>query len=251
MECKWCKSFVQDKNFCSRTCQNRFISSKNDYKAIAIKLTKPIVLLNCSRCQTEFKSDGKKIFCGRSCAASFNNENRTKESRIRQSHLMKQKFLKGEIKTCFKPTVKLNKICPFCAQEFEITVSHKKQIFCNIKCKRNFQSQNNEYQHYKNRCKFKFSLNSFPGEFDFKLIETFGWYSPTNKKNNLQGVSRDHILSISDGWKNKIPPEIISHPANCQLLLQTKNASKHKLSSISLDDLNLKIKEWDLKYLNY
>jgi hypothetical protein len=251
MECKWCNFFVQDKNFCSRTCQNRFISSKNDYKTIANKLTKPVVLLKCLKCQTEFKPDGKKKFCGRSCAASFNNENRTKESRLKQSKTIKQKFLRGEIKIPLKIVERYQKICLFCNQEFKVIKSLIKQEFCNIKCKRSFQSQNNEYQHYKNRCKFKFSLNSFPNEFDFKLIETFGWYSPNNKKNNLQGVSRDHILSISDGWKNKIPPEIVSHPANCQLLLQSKNASKHKSSSITLEELEIKIKEWDLKYSTY
>jgi hypothetical protein len=85
-------------------------------------------------------------------------------------------------------------------------------------------------------------------EFDFYLVEKHGWYSPTNKKNNLSGVSRDHILSVKDGFDNGIPPHIISHPANCRLMIHTENISKNCSSDITYEELLEKIKKWDEKY---
>ena len=96
--------------------------------------------------------------------------------------------------------------------------------------------------------KFNFNLASYPEEFDFPLIKEFGWYSPTNKKDNLGGVSRDHILSVRFGFLNNIDPKIIAHPANCQLLLHSDNISKNHRSHISLEDLLLKIEKWEKKY---
>lgn len=42
-------------------------------------------------------------------------------------------------------------------------------------------------QQYRNRCSFKFHIGDFEDEFDFNLIKNNGWYSPLNKKNNLNG----------------------------------------------------------------
>lgn len=84
--------------------------------------------------------------------------------------------------------------------------------------------------------------------FDFSIIEKYGWYSPSNKRNNLGGVSRDHIYSVMEGFKNNIDSKILSHPANCQLMIHNDNISKGNKSSITLEELLEKIKEWDKKY---
>jgi hypothetical protein len=39
----------------------------------------------------------------------------------------------------------------------------------------------NDFKIYKAETKFKFGLNDYPDEFDFTLIERYGWYSPSNK----------------------------------------------------------------------
>ena len=88
----------------------------------------------------------------------------------------------------------------------------------------------------------------YPEEFDFNLIEQYGWYKAKNRGNNPNGVSRDHIYSIEEGYKNLIDPYIISHPANCMLIQQRKNASKHIKSNISIERLIEKIKQWNEKY---
>lgn len=79
-------------------------------------------------------------------------------------------------------------------------------------------------------------------------MQNIGWYKAKNKGNNLNGVSRDHIISVKYGFENNIDPKIISHPANCQLLRHNDNVSKGKNNHITLQELLLKIEEWDKKY---
>ena len=67
--------------------------------------------------------------------------------------------------------------------------------------------------------------------------------------NFLTGCSRDHLYSVSDGYKNKIDPKIISHPANCEIIPHRKNQNKHKTSSITLDELKERIKKFNIKHV--
>jgi hypothetical protein len=52
------------------------------------------------------------------------------------------------------------------------------------------------------------------------------------------------MYSVRDGFINNIDPEIIKHPANCQLMLHNENNSKNYNSSITIDDLIERIKNW-------
>lgn len=99
---------------------------------------------------------------------------------------------------------------------------------------------------YRQLCEFKFSLNDYPDKFDFELIEKYGWYSASNRSNNINGVSRDHIYSIKNGFINNVDPKIMSHPANCRLILHRDNQKKKNKSNISLNELKEKIKHWDV-----
>jgi len=100
------------------------------------------------------------------------------------------------------------------------------------------------YKEYSQMCRFKFTLEEYPKEFDLNLIKEYGWYN----KDNPNGVSRDHMLSISYGWKRNIPPRIIKHPANCQLMLYETNRDKGWRSSLNLGKLLERIKDWNRKY---
>ena len=91
-------------------------------------------------------------------------------------------------------------------------------------------------------------MNTYPNEFDFSLIEKNGWYKAKNHGDNLNGVSRDHMYSIMEGFRNNIDPDIISHPANCKLLLHNDNVSKSDNCSITIDELKKRINEWENKY---
>lgn len=101
---------------------------------------------------------------------------------------------------------------------------------------------------YRQLCEFNFSLNEYPNEFDFTLIEKYGWYRAKNRGNIPNGVNRDHMYSVKDGFINKINPKIISHPANCKLLLHKDNIKKKDNSSITLNELLKKIEIWNKKY---
>jgi len=103
--------------------------------------------------------------------------------------------------------------------------------------------------HYRMCCVFKFNLADYPEEFDFSLIEEHGWYSAKNRGNNLNGVSRDHIVSVKYGYQNNIDPNIISHPANCRLMLHGSNVSKGEKCGMTVEQLKEKIRQWDEKYL--
>jgi len=100
---------------------------------------------------------------------------------------------------------------------------------------------------YRQLCLFKFSLNDYPDKFDFSLIEKYGWYKAKNRGNNLEGVSRDHMFSVYDGYKQGILPYYISHPANCQLLPHKLNNVKKRNSSITFEELLKRIEEWNKK----
>ena len=148
-----------------------------------------------------------------------------------------------------KTSLKQNKELKYCLNcKSSLT---KNKFYCNIKCKQEHKRTDmSDFVKYKLDCQFKFNLSDFPNEYDFSLIEEYGWYSPKNKKDNLFGVSRDHMFSIREGYNLGIGPKIISHPANCQLLPHSKNVSKHKKCSISLEDLLTKIENFNKKY-NY
>lgn len=109
-------------------------------------------------------------------------------------------------------------------------------------------SKSEGLERYRQLCEFKFNLSNYPEEFDFNLIKKHGWYKAKNRGNNLNGVSRDHMVSIKFGYINKINPQIISHPANCRLVLHTENQKKRSKCIIKIGELLERIKCWDKKY---
>jgi len=100
------------------------------------------------------------------------------------------------------------------------------------------------YKEYRQQCRFKFDPDEFVEEFDLEMIEDFGWYGPDNPT----GVSKDHMLSISYGWKEHIPPAVIRHPANCRLMIFEDNRRKGRRSSVNYAGLLSRIQTWSEKY---
>lgn len=100
---------------------------------------------------------------------------------------------------------------------------------------------------YYKQCQFNFD----PYRYDFipgyPLLMDYGIYHPINNPN---GVCRDHMLSKAFGWSNQIDPIIISHPANCQFLLNNDNIKKNSDSWISFEDLQERISQWDSRRLS-
>ena len=98
-----------------------------------------------------------------------------------------------------------------------------------------------EKELYYRQCQFSFGFR-YPQIQGYNLIKQYGIFSPTS---NIDGVSRDHIISIIYGWENKIPPEMISHPANCQIVRHIDNIRKSTRCSITVEELANRIKLWE------
>ena len=52
------------------------------------------------------------------------------------------------------------------------------------------------------------------------------------------------MISRNYGWLNNIPPEVIAHPANCEMIIQSNNTSKGTKCSITLEELYERIEHW-------
>lgn len=209
------------------------VQLKMNRLGLKVKFKSNILCKNCGNSFEGYVRE-KRLFCSKSCAASFNNTKRN------HTDLTKNKISK-KIKSLLKKDKNItiqNRKCKIC-NNFNIT--KKRKSICD-QCKIDY------YDFYRMECRFNFSVFDFPNEFDLHLVEEYGWYSPTNKRNNLKGISKDHMYSVMDGYLNKIPVEIISHPANCKLLLFSDNSKKKNNSSISIEQLNKRIIDWNLKY---
>lgn len=137
-----------------------------------------------------------------------------------------------------------------------IFYSKRKKKFCSKQCKNAYTKKLNAkgkdfWKIYRSQCAFTFNLKDFPEEFDFESIKKFGWYTAFNRGDNVNGVSRDHMLSCKEGYELLIDPYLISHPANCELIQQSKNASKSIKSSLTLEQLIERVKKWNAKYGTY
>jgi len=260
MNCKNPDCYNDTKNenlYCSLICRNIYINKYCiDYAKMRNtfsnkrKSEEQKYLLDpkkCGQCGKPIPFKNKKNkFCNRSCSNSFNNKYTNKNKDYKGFAFKISESLKEHYKN--KETSKKLKICINCNNEFSVD----NKYFCSTLCRKEHSRKNmSSYIIYKANSQFKFSLNEYQKEFDFELIEKYGWYSPKNSKNpNINGVSRDHMLSINDGFLNKIDPEIISHPANCKLMRHSQNISKNKKSTITLEELEEKILIFNNRYKN-
>ena len=199
-----------------------------------------------------FNKGNYKKTCSKECAAklSFINCDKILKNNKISNTITNNNIQTGNYKE------KYIKVCPYCNKKF--TTHKQNQICCSVKCASYYKYLKNTQisdkylvKVYKRLCNFTFALNSYPQEFDFSLIEKYGWYNAKNHGNNLNGVSRDHIYSQNKGFENLIDPYIISHPANCQLLRHNDNISKYTKCEILLEDLIEKIAQWNNKYGEY
>ena len=209
--------------------------------------------INCEKCGVSFNviyNEGNKKhkqFCSRSCANS-------RGARTEEFKQAVRKKLTG------RPTGRkiyhdlLRVSCKECEIEFETYVQSR--TFCSKSCgakhsarernKKKFASYGFK-KVYKHFTKFQFALSNYPNEFNFALIEEHGWYKAKNRGDNLNGISRDHRLSVVDGLRQMINPLLLAHPANCRLLRHNDNVSKGANSSLTLDALLERIEAWNLR----
>lgn len=187
-------------------------------------------------------------FCNHSCSAKHNNANRgpvSQTTKDAMSAAATGKTYKSEKEsTCIVCGSVFNILC---GPMLNLTKLRCKN--CKHKPRRKASTlDKTKLKDYRLLCKFRFSLNTYPDEFDFTLVKEHGWYSATNKGNNVHGVSRDHMVSVRHGFDNNIDPAILAHPANCALMLHGDNVRKYIGNSITYNELLEKIKDWNIKY---
>lgn len=214
--------FQVECEYCNKTYNNRMINKHRD-----LCVHNPINIKRCLHCNRIIEKRYNK-FCNSSCAALYSNQRvprkRGPDKKPKEPEYSYIRWFlcekTGKYYSNRNPDGSFRKKSPY--------------LF--------------DLDDYRVKCKFEFDVFDYPEEFDFSLVEQYGWYSPTNKGNNLSGISRDHMLSISYGYKHDIDPEILSHPANCELMLQRDNVKKRSDCSISLEELQERIIWWDKKY---
>lgn len=259
--CKNCGKEIDSENkkrkYCSLTCRNIYVnkhirnytkngaSVKNYYLKKYNKNPK-----KCAECDSVLSYEKRNNkFCGKSCAAKFNNKIRIVKNRkfsqiginnIRNAIEKKFNFSYDEYYVNPKKCIECDSI---------LSYNKRNNKFCNKICRKKYDRKHmNKYQIYYRECQFNFNLNDYSNEFDFNLIKKHGWYRAKNNGDNLSGISRDHMFSIKEGFENGIDAKIIAHPANCKLMVHNENKRKHTKSSITIEELNRRINEWNNKY---
>lgn len=252
MKCNCCKFETDNKKIMANhirwnhkspvgsTNYNNFVKKLKKRETTNNKIT---VILKCQKCgknyeltlsKTDYDKGEYRKHCSRACA---NARKHTEESKLNISNKIKS-YYKNKIKHYY---------CEICGKEL-----NRKKKTCSTECYKQLRqnrSNRSEKQKYRSQCNFKFNIEDYKNEFDLNLVEQYGWYSPTDSKNpNLNGVSKDHMVSVNYGFEHNIDPKIISHPANCKLLKHTDNISKNKNCSITYEELLERIKLWDEKY---
>lgn len=220
--CLFCNNplpYLSRKKFCDNSCCAKFNNAKRTKQ-------KEQILAICSVCNNEFIQPArKKETCSRECASKKTKRKTTASTKIRIGDV------RGD--AIFTRIYR----CRCCYKYFDYKIIK----YCNT-CQPNIRL-------YRARCEFKFNVYDFPNKFDISLVESNGWYSPGGKKGqkikNTNGVARDHLYTVADGFKNGIDPDILAHPANCQLILQTDNVKKRDTSSITLEELFQRIADWN------
>lgn len=195
-------------------------------------------------------------FCNRSCSNKFSR------LKIKENFLIERKCIgcgclfmtsqhrgptNSKCDACKKGTRKTSKNgieyysyniatkCTICGGE----KLHKKKICEN--CRDRY------YKYYRKSCEFTFNILDYVMLIDSSISNDIGWYSPTNKRNNLVGASKDHMFSVYNGFVLNIDSYIIKHPANCEIILFSNNSSKGKRNKINLIFLLKRILEFESK----
>lgn len=202
-------------------------------------------LKNCLQCK---KQHTNPKFCCSSCGAKYNNKHFAKERRGPPKG-----YRLGIVAKTGEKAKNHTQLEKFPSSHVYYNTCAKTGIFFTYKSYRKYHpSINADKRDYYRNCSFRFWVYKYPKWFDLKIVEEYGWYStPGSKRNgikNLNGVSRDHMLSIHDGYVQNIDPKLMSHPANCCLILHAHNNLKNTKSKIGIKQLLQRIREFEKIY---
>jgi hypothetical protein len=101
-----------------------------------------------------------------------------------------------------------------------------------------------DYNFYRDLSNWKYQVLT-ENTVGIELLKTEKLYDKQNRNKNA--LIRDHMYGRRNGFNNKVFPEILRHPANCQLISHGNNIKKSKSkndSIINLEELFEKIYLW-------
>jgi hypothetical protein len=237
-------------------------------------------LKRCKHCDRLLDSNRK--FCNRSCAASFNNIDRinngyvvSEDHKKKTSATLKQKYgnkehscdssQKKNVKQSYtikRPECsnkntnsrlpKKHKVIGPYSKIFTVNCHHCHFVFLSRKkLKYCFGCKSKYSESAKSGYKFTFNVYNYPDLFDLSLVQKHGWFAPGGKAKrwNINGVSRDHKVSVNEAIRNDYDPYYISHPLNCEIMLHSLNDKKKHHSSISYAELVKRVDEYEASKL--
>ena len=128
--------------------------------------------------------------------------------------------------------------CKFCKNTHLFLSTHR---VCD-KC------QHLKWSNNKDQYSFRFNVFDYPELFDLENLKTKGWVAFGGKRGgtkNIDGLSRDHKVSVNEAKLNQYDPYYIRHPMNCELMPHTENNKKKMKSSITYQELVRLVDEFD------
>lgn len=181
----------------------------------------------CPECKKEHTNPK---FCSNSCNSSYVNRLRihTEESKLKRILSMKKDDIWPHRKIYYIT-------CSTCSHFFIYQRPRKYCLNCSDKVKE-----------YRSKTRFSFTSAQYPHLFSDPRIKKYGWYRRAWPYPNA--VVFDHLYRVIDGYNNNIPPEIISHPANAELVTMKENRRRQNKSSITLDELYERIEIFEKTY---
>jgi hypothetical protein len=210
------------------------------YKEQCIKTHK---INNCKCCGETIhtKLFDNKRFCNRSCAATYTNTKRgplNDATKRKISESMNAFYYETGVKDY--PYSNVYFVTCGCCEKIFFTKSHNRRYCSDCIFTRR--------KRYKLVCKFSISHKDYPELFNGHLIKKYGWYQPAStNKSNPDGVTWDHLYPLHLGFKNKVPVEVMKHPANAEMVPYQENIRRYKdhRLMITLDELYRRIELWD------
>lgn len=192
----------------------------------------------CNHCNSILRYKKRNNnFCSHSCKATFTNYQRKANG-----YLMPEKSrqrIREKLKIVIGPYSRVYfKKCKFCNNQFVTTT--RKQV-----CE---SCQHLKWKNGKDQYSFKFNVYDYPDLFDLNLLSKLGWVQFGGKRSkvkNLNGLSRDHKVSVNEAKINNYDPYYISHPCNCELMLMSDNNKKKTKSSLTYQELVEMVNAYD------
>lgn len=236
-----CSCIICHEEFTNKGLTRHFITSHSDERNFAVHEynKNPNKCIECENIISYYENRKQHKFCSQTCARIRDNRIRL-ETGWKPPELSDESRRKLSVASSNRPRKKSPKRK---APEFSKVYFCKKCIkFHNT---RRCSSPTNSRYNYK----FQFNIYEYPDLFDLELLNKVGFYGTGSKKGggklNINGMARDHKISITDAIKNNYDSYYITHVLNCELMFQRDNRKKQTKSSITYEELVTAVVEWD------